>query len=380
MQKKIAIIGAGASGCMAAIVAAKNNCIVTLFESNDQIGKKILATGNGRCNISNNNLSANHYYSESDVNNSKLINILDEFTFENTRDFFKEIGLYFIIKESMAYPKSGQAQSVVNILKNELERNHILIRLSERIKKISVTDTGRFELKTSKGIEEFDRVIIATGGISSAISGSDGDGYYLANQLGHTVVDTCPALVQLKCDGNFWEQISGVRCDACVTLADCTEYGELQITDYGISGFPVFQLSLNACRRLQNNEFLEGYIDFLPDICEDELKEILSKHNLEGLLNPKLAEFLFKKYILSKDINVIKKFRITVNGHNGYKNAQVTSGGVSLTDVDAHLQSLKYKGLYFTGEVLDITGKCGGYNLQWAWSSGYVAGMHASKT
>lgn len=380
MQKKIAIIGAGASGCMAAIVAAKNNCIVTLFESNDQIGKKILATGNGRCNISNNNLSANHYYSESDVNNSKLINILDEFTFENTRDFFKEIGLYFIIKESMAYPKSGQAQSVVNILKNELERNHISIRLSERIKKISVTDTGRFGLKTSKGIEEFDRAIIATGGISSAISGSDGDGYYLAKQIGHTVVDTCPALVQLKCDGNFWEQISGVRCDACVSLADCTEYGELQITDYGISGFPVFQLSLKACRRLQNNEFLEGYIDFLPDICEDELKEILSKHNLEGLLNPKLAEILFKKYNLNKDINVIKKFRITVNGHNGYKNAQVTSGGVSLTEVDAHLQSLKYKGLYFTGEVLDITGKCGGYNLQWAWSSGYVAGMHASKT
>ena len=380
MQKKIAIIGAGASGCMAAIVAAKNNCIVTLFETNDLIGKKILATGNGRCNISNNNLSVDHYYSESDVKNNKLIHILDELSFEKTRDFFKELGLYFTIKESLAYPKSGQAQSVVSIIKNALKRNNISVRLSERIKKISVTDMEKFVIKTSKGLEEFDSVIIATGGISSSISGSDGDGYYFAKQFGHTIVDTCPALVQLKCDGDFWKQISGVRCEACIALGDCTEYGELQITDYGISGFPVFQLSLNACRKLQSNDYLEGYIDFLPDVCEDELKEILSKHNLQGLLNPKLAEFLFEKYNLNEDINVIKKFRIIVNGHNGYKNAQVTSGGVSLAEVDTHLQSLKYKGLYFTGEVLDITGKCGGYNLQWAWSSGYTAGMHASKS
>ncbi len=404
-QRKIGIIGGGASGMAAAITAARQGALVTILEGNDRIGKKLLATGNGRCNLGNLELSADCYYGED------VVFVMDRLTQFNTQDtisFFQGLGLMIKNKGGYLYPACEQASAVLDVLRMEIKELGIEVKLQCRVCRIYrkedliVVSDGKIEYA-------FDRVILACGGKAAKNTGSDGSGYELAKQLGHSLIPTVPALVQLRCKEDYFKSIAGVRADACITLEregrePVRERGELQLTDYGISGIPVFQLSRIVGRQLMQQKEVTIHINFLPDYDEEGLKQLYAVRNaLEG--DKTMEEFftgmLHKKIMLlfirlaglkagtpvreaAKDaiwkvFSLCRDFTVTVTASNPYENAQVCAGGVPTGEVTKELESRKASGVYFAGELLDVDGKCGGYNLQWAWCSGYLAGMAAAK-
>ena len=419
MSAVIIIIGGGASGMMAAITAAQLNkkAKIILIEHGDRLGKKILVTGNGKCNLTNQNMDISCYRSD---NPDFVQEALSLFGNADTEKFFERIGILLKEKNGYMYPYSEQAATVSDVLRAELVRCNIDIQLGTKINKIVAQD-NHFEIYCEDN-KRFtgDRLILATGSKASPKTGSDGSGYELAKLLGHKIIKPLPALVQLICEGNFWKGIAGVRCDANVVIkADdkfvCEERGELQLTEYGISGIPVFQVSRFAVRALDRGQKVSAYIDFLPTLSQERIfKFILSQTEvkgltnaissasiksieecLNGLLNKKLTLFILKeakipqgKAVLSLSdkeikliIRLIKNFEVKVTGSKSFDMAQVCSGGVDTTQVDSRtMESLKTKGLYFVGELLDVDGICGGYNLQWAWTSGYLAGQDAAKS
>jgi hypothetical protein len=266
-------------------------------------------------------------------------------------------------------------------------------------------DTGKVPKDCQDG---FDSVVIACGGMAAPATGSDGNGYRLAKSMGHTVKATAPALVQLRCEENYFKSIAGVRADARVCICSgakeaACERGELQLTDYGISGIPVFQISRTAAYLLQNNIKPDVHIDFFPDYTAEEFNNIITERidkcggkNAEeffaGMLNKKLMQLFIKlsglkaeEKIQSVDkkkimnvFSLCRDFRVTVTAANPYANAQVTAGGIPLSEITDRFESRLCGGLYLAGEILDVDGKCGGYNLQWAWCSGYTAGISAA--
>lgn len=412
----IIIIGGGASGMMAAITAAQHNkkAKVILIEHGDRLGKKILVTGNGKCNLTNRNMDISCYRSD---NLSFVEDALALFGTANTEQFFENIGLLLKEKNGYVYPYSEQAATVSDVLRAELVRCKIDIQLNTRINRISAKD-NHFEIYCEDN-KKFvgDKLILATGSKASPKTGSDGSGYELVRQLGHKIIKPLPALVQLVCDGNFWKGISGVRCDANVVIKAndkfvCEERGELQLTEYGISGIPVFQVSRYAVRALDEGQKVKAIIDFLPSLFEEKIFKFIKKQMsadkdvnagssnnktieecLNGLLNKKITVFILKEAkipsgkalsaLSDKEIKfilkLIKSFEATVTGSKSFDMAQVCSGGVDTTQVDSRtMQSKQTKGLYFVGELLDVDGICGGYNLQWAWTSGYLAGKDAT--
>ena len=396
----VGIIGCGASGMMAAISAAKCGHSVTVLEKNSRPGKKLLATGNGKCNFTNSNLSSDFYNKSG---RALFEAVYNEFNREKTLSFFKEIGVFPYDKNGYIYPRSEQALSVVACLEAELLRHSINLVFDCVIE--SIDKSNQFTVNTSKGIYTFDKLIIAAGSNASPKTGSDGSGYGLAIKLGHKVKKPLPALCGLKCTGTDFKKISGVRCQAKVTLVSDgnevrSDFGELQLTDYGISGIPVFQISGEAIRLLDEGHAVLVKVDYANDFDFDELFELLKKRNtlsngnvnpsfLEGFINSKLSEmFCFeandsKEIRNSKDIDklifkiaeLIKGSEYKVIGHRGFDNCQVCTGGINTVDLKDTLESKICPNLYFAGEIIDIDGICGGYNLQWAWSSGYVAGQ-----
>lgn len=408
MKIKVGIVGGGASGMMAAITTARNGADVTILEHNDRVGKKILVTGNGKCNLGNRKLSADMYYGE---NTDLAMRILGDFDTDNTISFFEELGLLIKDKNGYLYPYSEQASTVLDALRYELERLGVNIITGVHIDKIEREIKGkRICLYSKQNKYVFDRVIIACGGKAAAKSGSDGSGYLLAAQIGHKVNPVVPALVQLRCRENWFKSVSGVRTDVLLKVMDqgkvvASERGELQLTDYGISGIPVFQISRVVARYLQTHKEMEILLDFFPDYPTEGFTDFIIGRRPEGLrcrtleeyctgiLNKKLM-FLFMKLANKKPSDDMKKitrkelegmFRLCrklivhVNGVNSFEQAQVSAGGVLLSEVKSSLESKKMPGVYFAGEILDVDGKCGGYNLQWAWSSGYTAGKNAAK-
>jgi predicted Rossmann fold flavoprotein len=404
-NNKIIIIGAGASGIMAAISAARNHAQVTILEHTDCIGKKILATGNGRCNITNIEQSPINYRSD---NEGFQRTILEQFNEIETLKLFGEMGIYTKNKNGYIYPNSEQASAVLEVLKIELDR--LRVKIIRNIKVSKIEKKGKsFCVHTDLENYTCDKVIIATGSKAAPKTGSDGSGYTIARNLGHNIIKPLPALVQLRCSGDYFKNLAGVRCDARLDLIiddklKVKDQGELQLTDYGISGIPTFQISRYAVRALDSGKDVKVNIDFMPDFKLDEfslflrirIEKALHK-NLEqlfiGLLNKKLIHVIIKKAKLSpkslcsdlKDnqiqylIDGIKNFKVNVTSFNSFDQAQVCSGGVNTRDISPiTMESLKVSGIYFAGEVVDIDGICGGYNLQWAWSSGYVAGQCAS--
>lgn len=405
MKTEIAVIGGGASGLMAAITAKKSGKEVVILERKDRILKKVLITGNGRCNITNVNANISNYFGK---NIFSVENILNKFTPQNTMDFFNGLGI--VCNEEnrgKVYPLSGQASSVVDALRFEAEKLGIKIETEFYVRKIE-KDGFKFRIYSEdrKKIEA-GRVIIAAGGQSYPELGSNGSGFELAKELGHSVTKLSPSIVQLKTEKNQVKGLQGIKTDVAVTAYGdnkkiCTYDGELLFTDYGISGNVVFNISF-VMPLYKNVEF---EIDFMEKFDYNELyemlkerKRILSHLTMEnyfnGMINKKLGQFLSKVSGIEKlskpvkDLNdsdirklctVLKKNRVKILETTGFKNAQVTAGGVSLDEVNTEtLESKIVKGLYFSGEVLDVYGECGGFNLQWAWASGHIAGENAAK-
>ena len=405
MKTEIAVIGGGASGLMAAITAKKSGKEVIILERKDRILKKVLITGNGRCNITNVNANISNYFGK---NISSVENILNRFTPQDTMDFFNGLGI--VCNEEnrgKVYPLSGQASSVVDALRFEAEKLGIKIETEFYVRKIE-KDGFKFRIYSEdrKKIEA-GRVIIAAGGQSYPELGSNGSGFELAKELGHSVTKLSPSIVQLKTEKNQVKGLQGIKTDVAVTAYGdnkkiCTYDGELLFTDYGISGNVVFNISF-VMPLYKNVEF---EIDFMEKFDYNELyemlkerKRILSHLTMEnyfnGMINKKLGQFLSKVSGIEKlskpvkDLNdsdirklctVLKKYRVKILETTGFKNAQVTAGGVSLDEVNTEtLESKIVKGLYFSGEVLDVYGECGGFNLQWAWASGHIAGENAAK-
>jgi len=405
MKTEIAVIGGGASGLMAAITAKKSGKEVIILERKDRILKKVLITGNGRCNITNVNANISNYFGK---NISSVENILNRFTPQDTMDFFNELGI--ICNEEnrgKVYPLSGQASSVVDALRFEAERLGIKIETEFYVRKIE-KDGFKFRIYSEdrKKIEA-GRVILAAGGQSYPELGSNGSGFELAKELGHSVTRLSPSIVQLKTEKNQVKGLQGIKTDVAVTAYGdnkkiCTYDGELLFTDYGISGNVVFNISF-VMPLYKNVEF---EIDFMEKFDYNELYEMLKERKkmmshltmenyFNGMINKKLGQFLSKVSGIEKlskpvkDLNdsdirklctVLKKYRVKILETTGFKNAQVTAGGVLLDEVNIEtLESKIVKGLYFSGEVLDVYGECGGFNLQWAWASGYIAGENAAK-
>lgn len=405
MKTEIAVIGGGASGLMAAITAKKSGKEVIILERKDRILKKVLITGNGRCNITNVNANISNYFGK---NISSVENILNKFTPQDTMDFFNELGI--VCNEEnrgKVYPLSGQASSVVDALRFEAEKLGIKIETEFYVRKIE-KDGFKFRIYSEdrKKIEA-GRVIIAAGGQSYPELGSNGSGFELAKELGHSVTKLSPSIVQLKTEKYQVKGLQGIKTDVAVTAYGdnkkiCTYDGELLFTDYGISGNVVFNISFV----MPLYKDVEFEIDFMEKFDYNELyemlkerKRILSHLTMEnyfnGMINKKLGQFLSKVSGIEKlskpvkDLNdsdirklctVLKKYRVKILETTGFKNAQVTAGGVSLDEVNTEtLESKIVKGLYFSGEVLDVYGECGGFNLQWAWASGHIAGENAAK-
>jgi len=405
MKTEIAVIGGGASGLMAAITAKKSGKEVVILERKDRILKKVLITGNGRCNITNVNANISNYFGK---NIFSVENILNKFTPQNTMDFFNGLGI--VCNEEnrgKVYPLSGQASSVVDALRFEAEKLGIKIETEFYVRKIE-KDGFKFKIYSEdKKKIEAGRVILAAGGQSYPELGSNGSGFELAKELGHSVTKLSPSIVQLKTEKNQVKGLQGIKTDVAVTAYGdnkkiCTYDGELLFTDYGISGNVVFNISFV----MPLYKDVEFEIDFMEKFDYNELYEMLKERKkimshltmenyFNGMINKKLGQFLSKvsgieklskpvKDLSDSDIRklctVLKKYRVKILETTGFKNAQVTAGGVSLDEVNTEtLESKIVKGLYFSGEVLDVYGECGGFNLQWAWASGHIAGENAAK-
>ncbi|WP_315071880.1 NAD(P)/FAD-dependent oxidoreductase [uncultured Clostridium sp.] len=406
------IAGGGASGLMAAIIAKDFGVDVAIVEGTDRIGKKILVTGNGRCNISNRNISYPYKCFHSD-NNNFFQEVLDKFTVKDTESMFLSLGLPIIeLDGGKMYPKSLQASSVIDILRMALDDRQIPLYTNCKIE--TIDKKKNFTLTTNS--DEYakfscSKLILSCGGKSAVKTGSDGSGYKLVKSLGHSIIETLPGIVQLKLDYPYLKALSGIKFDgsASVLVDDQvvrTEIGEILFTDYGISGPPILQLSSYASKALSKNSRVTIRIDMFPYESKEDVENFFSTHfstfdyreissALIGVINKKLISTILKDVGIKdihepcsnidwKHINMLidkfKKWDFNCTGTNGFSNAQVTTGGINTNEVDnLTLESKVVKNLYFCGEILDVHGDCGGFNLQWAWSSGYLAGKSASQ-
>lgn len=410
MKKNVWVIGGGASGMMAAITAAETGAQVTIAEHTDRVGKKILSTGNGRCNLTNLYQDSSCYRSSQADFPAK---VLKQFSVEKTVSFFERLGIVMKDRNGYLYPNSDQASSVLDVLREEIERKNIRVLLGCEIQDIR-KQKDEFQIVTSQGTHQADAVILAAGSKAAPVTGSDGSGYRLAEKLGHRIITPLPALVQLRCAEKHYKQISGIRTDARVSIYtagkdgawkwETEDRGELQLTDYGISGIPVFQVSRYASVALHNKKNVKAVIDFFPQLNIEETRQMMQQRRAQlcgrsaegfmtGMLNKKLSVALLKlakiaasEPITSVDnkrfaclIRTIKQYETVITATNPYENAQICCGGVDTREIDsATMESKKVKGLYFAGEIVDVDGICGGYNLQWAWSSGAVAGRNSA--
>ena len=405
---KIGIIGAGASGMMAAITAAKNGAKVTLFEKNDRVGRKILVTGNGKCNLSNLEFDMSKYYC---ADKDKLSRIFKQYSLDDVITFFEESGMMIRSKNGYLYPYSEQASTVLDVLRTNLEKEKIIVITECDITRARYNkEIKKFEVAGNVKNWQFDRLIIACGGPAAQKKNEGISGFRLAEGFGHSIKKLVPGLVQLRAyDKNFFKMVSGVRFQARATLMIegnriCEEMGEVQFTDYGLSGIPIFQFSREAAYALDEGKKVSVLINLFPDKTKKELeKQIYMRYNaclqdtleefLLGTVNKKLNQAMMKAAGLKPSDKIselgftkVLKFLMSyseINIHiaavNDMQNAQVCAGGVDFAQISTELESLKCPGLYFAGEVIDVDGKCGGYNLQWAWTSGYLAGKNAAE-
>lgn len=427
----VAVVGGGAAGMTAAIAAARTGARVVALERGDRPGKKILMTGNGKCNLGNRDLQPSYYYSD---NMAMAASVLERFGTEETIAFFASLGLMVRERRGYLYPVSEQAAVVLDVLRYGLEREGVTVLtqafvqemtparrdepdiLHRQAQRIKDSACQGYLLKLQNGDRvRAKRVILACGGQAAPKTGSDGSGYDLARSLGHCVIPPVPSLVQLHCGEKYCKALAGVRAEGAVRIcldedskADslqdciCREAGEIQFTEYGISGIPVFQLSGSVNQLLAQGRKLRAEIDFFPQYGEKDYEQLCRQRleNLKGqtvetfftgMLHKKIMNVCIRQAGLASEqmadgadrqrlrqvFALCRRLPFTITGSHPFDSAQVCRGGVSLREVDSQLQSKCSPGLYLAGEVLNVDGRCGGYNLQWAWASGYIAGEAA---
>lgn len=397
----VGIIGAGAAGMTAALAASLNeNVQVVLLERHARVGRKLQATGNGRCNLTNIHAATKGYHGE-DI--SFIQPAMRAMNPEKTLAWFRDLGLYTVIEDSgKVYPYSDQANSVVDVLRLALNRPNIDLRTGFEVQKIAKSEDG-FTVTNGEETIFCDKLIIACGGLAGTKLGGSMSGYKLLGKLGHKSTRLRPSLVQLKSNWGGLASLKGVRANANVKIYNgeklhAESTGELQFTDYGISGPVIFETSRDVC---QGAGKWVAVLDLLPHCSEADLFAELKRRTntnlpidelLTGILHNRLGRVLTKAAGIKNAsfvselndvqmravVNSIKAFEVVLTEPMGMENAQVTAGGVLTGDFCPEtMESRLIPGLYACGEVLDIDGDCGGYNLQWAWSSGYLAGKSA---
>ncbi len=397
-MKKLAIIGAGASGLCAAIEARKENpdIQIVVFERMPKIAKKILATGNGRCNFTNTDLSVEHFFGDK----SFLEKILKS-DYSNIKEFFLQLGVLPYEEDGRIYPRSQQASTIKESLLKSVENKDITIKTDCHIAKIQKAKNG-FNING----ELFDSVILCGGGKASSVHGSDGSCYKIAESLGHSLTPLYPALCGLVISDNDLNLLKGVRAECKAELYSQNtvlgyECGEIQFTDKAISGIPIMNLS-HLC---ENRKNLKIKLDLCPEIDEKALFEhikqsVKNSPNVEfeavlnGIVNLKLGYAVMnrsgikpqtkcthlKEMQIKESIRQIKSFEINIKSAKGFENAQITKGGIKTQEISSEtLMSEKADGLFLCGEILDIHGDCGGYNLHLAFTTGRIAGNSAAK-
>lgn len=406
-MKNIVIVGGGASGISAALSAARRapkDTRITLLEGLDRVGKKILATGNGRCNLTNEEITPEHYHSGRP---ELLAPLLAEMPPQRTLEFFRSLGLYCSAEEmGRVYPHARQASAVLDTLTLALEGAGIQTVCSAKIKHIA-RKGGAFLLTAQDGrTVRADALILAAGGRAAPAQGTDGSGLTLARQMGLECTPVYPCLVALKCGGGAAKGLKGIRSRGQVRLlrrgkTAGVESGEIQFTDYGLSGIPVFQLS---CLLGPDPAGAELAVDLLPEWDQAELARWISaqarrypsaplERFLPGLVHKRLLFAVMKSVGISPLsrpasslspretaalAGALKDWRFPVEGPLSWEQAQVTGGGVSLAELDGRFGARRCPGLFLCGELLDVAGDCGGYNLHWAWCSGLTAGAAAA--
>lgn len=474
-RKRIAVIGAGASGCMAAIAAAQKGCLVRVFEKNEKIAKKIYATGNGRCNLTNLSLDSTcyktgaHLFSkpQQEVDRERIQSFIDRFTPDDLIHFFARSGVPVHDRGGYVYPRTDQAETVALALEKRMLQSGIRVMTSCSVEEIrrtgSASGTFRILYKTqesqassgkgqrsSRGFQpkaaheisgpgnktarekntqsyDCDAVILCTGGLAGPSFGCSGDGYRLAECYSHHIIKPLPSLTRLICSDRNFRRAAGVRCHASITLlgekeagssdrekssarvkkkeeAIGSEEGELQITEDGISGIPVFQLSGTAARFLDRGLHVTALIDFMPEFTQEAFSQEIERRLTEdrdqmlgnlmlGLVHRKVIDMVLASENLQAEMKAkrltddslrrlfqkLRCFEAEVTGTGPFTHAQVTSGGIPLSEISDDLESKFCRGLFFAGELLDVDGLCGGYNLQWAMTSGVIAGMAAAE-
>ena len=399
---KIGIIGAGASGMAAALAAAENPDVeVLVLERQSRVGRKLLATGNGRCNLTNLHALEGGYHGESpDFSQAALT----RFSPEETLAWFRSLGLYTVAEPSgRVYPYSDQANSVVDVLRLAMDKPNITLVTGFTVEKIRREPEG-FTLSNREDSYFCHKVIVACGGLAGSKLGGTMSGYQLLGKLGHRSTRLRPALVQIKCGWGGVVGLKGVRANCHVQILRdgalfAQSTGELQFTEMGLSGPVIFEISRDVC--FGKGDW-KARLDFLPEMSPEELEEMLLERQqrnfpmeelLTGILHNRLGRVLTKaagiggrqagdltREEIAQVCRTVKDFDIPLTEPLGMDSAQVTAGGVLTENFDPQtLESRLVPGLYACGEVLDVDGDCGGYNLQWAWSSGRIAGLHAGK-
>ncbi len=394
-MKKVAIIGGGASGLLCAIYCARKNLSVDLFEQNQKLGKKILVSGNGRCNITNEHLSSDHYFSQ----DPKFTNYaLDNFGFTAFSKFCKSIGLLLNIQDDgKVYPLSNEAKSVLTLLETQAKNLGVNIFVNSK-----VTDIKKILLK-------YDAVVIATGSEAASHLGGGSDGLEFARVFAHNIIPTYPSLVQLETDAKFLKKMAGVKIKGEVTLlinnqVEKITQGDILFTNYGLSGFAILDISQSVSIALSEYQSVQVSLNLLPNFnaqklsahilsASKEIQHITLHEILCGLVPQKIANSIIehlnleehRSHIdtkLSKKIaNALLNLRLNIDATHGFRHAEVSGGGVDVSEIDPKtMESYKQKNLYFCGEVLDVVGERGGYNFAWAWASAYLAAQSISIT
>jgi len=391
------IIGAGAAGLISAITSARAGQSVTLLEQNNKIGKKILVSGNGKCNIGNKYISPNRFHSQ---NPGFIEEVLEGYDFEVVEKFFTSIGLELIEgKEGKIFPMSLQASSVVELLEYEAKRVGVQIICDCAVTSID-KNNNTFTVETSQGTKTCEKLLLASGSPAAPQLGGSNSGYALATKMGHTLIPRHPSLVQL-CSGENWvKACAGVKVAGLAQLYANGEYitekkGDLLFTNYGISGLAILDLSREVSSRLVNFDYCELNLDLMPELSKEKIINLLLKRIneksekplnlwLQGVINKKLIPVILEqskcKVKIEKDLNrkeigklvyTIKNLKLSINDTKGFQGAEVATGGINTTEVNPQtMESKLVPNLFFAGEILDVDGDRGGFNFHFAWICG----------
>ena len=396
-NEKMIIVGAGAAGLTAAIVNARAGRQVLLLEQNSKVGKKILVSGNGKCNIDNRYIDLKRFHSQ---NPDFVAKVLEGYSFPVVEKFFTSLGLELIEgKEGKMFPMSLQASSVVELLEYEAKQAGVKIVCDCKVTGIDKKEQI-FTLETSQGTKRCEKLLLSAGSPAAPQLGGSDSGYAFATRMGHSLIPRHPSLVQLCSDETWVKGCAGVKVAGLARLYANGEYitekrGDLLFTNYGISGLAILDLSREVSTRLANFDYCELSLDLMPELSKEKLTNLLLARVqqesekpialwLQGVLNKKLISIILEqsksrvkleKELNRKEINKlvhsIKNLKLSISDTKGFKGAEVSTGGIDTTEVHSHnMESKLVPNLFFAGEILDVDGDRGGFNFHWAWITG----------